>query len=265
MGFVVDETPYPGGKESARVFCVRAENPSAMTYTGTNTWIIAEAESPECIVIDPAPAGEHVQNVLNAVIDQGLRVGAVVCTHVHPDHTEGAMELADMTGTRVYAPFDGTLQSGTFQPIENGPVLEVVALPGHSSDSVGLIYPADGSMFVGDVIFNHGPTVVYYPDGNLTEYMNSLDTIEQLVKTRNIKVLYPGHGYPITDPLAIIEATRAHRLDRLQQIKDALAAGTPRDADTLVDAVYVGLDPNLRDAAFHSVKAQLLYLDEKGE
>lgn len=265
MGFVVDETPYAGGKESERVFCVRANNPSPMTYTGTNTWVLAETESPECIVIDPAPAGEHIQNVLNACIDQGLRVGAVVCTHMHADHTEGAEELADMTGARVYAPFDGTLQPGAFQPIENGPALRVIALPGHSSDSVGLVYLADRSMFTGDVVFKHGPTVVYYPDGNLADYMRSLDTIEQIVRTEDVQVLYPGHGYPIADPVQIIEATRAHRLDRLRQIEDALAQGVARDADALVDAVYVDIDPALREAALRSVQAQLLYLSQKSE
>lgn len=224
MGFIIDETPYAGGKESERVFCVRANNPSPMTYTGTNTWVLAEAASPECIVIDPAPAGEHVQNVLNACIEQGLRVGAVVCTHMHADHTEGAEELADISGARVYAPFDGTLLPGEFCSIENGPALRVVPLPGHSSDSVGLVYPADRSMFTGDVVFKHGPTVVYYPDGNLGDYMASLDVLERIVKEEGIRVFYPGHGYPITDPLQAIEATRQHRLERLQQIKDALAA-----------------------------------------
>lgn len=265
MGFIVDKEPYSGGKESRRVSCVRADNPSPMTYTGTNTWILAEAESPECIVIDPAPAGDHVQDVLDACVNEGLRVGAVVCTHMHADHTEGAEQLADMTGTCVHAPFDGTLQPGSFQPVQNGPALRVVALPGHSSDSVGLVYPADHAMFVGDVVFKHGPTVVYYPDGNLTDYMRSLDAIEQIVRDEGIRVLYPGHGHPITDPLPIIEATRQHRLDRLQQIEDALANGVARDADALVDAVYVDIDPALRDAALRSVKAQLLYLDEVGE
>ena len=188
MGFIIDETPYAGGKESERVFCVRANNPSPMTYTGTNTWVLAEAASPECIVIDPAPAGEHVQNVLNACIEQGLRVGAVVCTHMHADHTEGAEELADISGARVYAPFDGTLLPGEFCPIENGPALRVVPLPGHSSDSVGLVYPADRSMFTGDVVFKHGPTVVYYPDGNLGDYMASLDVLERIVKDEGIRV-----------------------------------------------------------------------------
>lgn len=204
-----------------------------------------------------------MQKVLNACIEQGLRVGAVVCTHMHADHTEGAEELADISGARVYAPFDGTLLPGEFCPIENGPVLRVVPLPGHSSDSVGLVCPADHSMFTGDVVFKHGPTVVYYPDGNLGDYMASLDTIEQIVKDEDIRVLYPGHGYPITDPLQAIEATRQHRLERLQQIKDALASGVPHDADALVDAVYVDIDPALREAALRSVQAQLVYLDEE--
>ena len=78
------------------LFAVDVYKRQPMTYTGTNTWVLAEAASPECIVIDPAPAGEHVQKVLNACIDQGLRVGAVVCTHMHADHTEGAEELADI-------------------------------------------------------------------------------------------------------------------------------------------------------------------------
>ena len=263
MGFIIDETSFPGGKVSERVSCVRADNPSAMTYTGTNTWILAEAGSPECIVIDPAPSGQHVLDVIDACVDEGLRVGAVVCTHMHPDHTEGAQELGDMTGARVFAPFDGTLQPGSFAPIENGPELQVVPLPGHSSDSVGLIYPADRSVFVGDVVFKHGPTVVYYPDGDLTDYMHSLDVLEAIVREEDIRVLYPGHGYPIEDPMAAIRATRKHRLDRLQQIENALANGVERDADALVDAVYVGLDPELRDPAFRSVKAQLLYLERR--
>ena len=128
---------------------------------------------------------------------------------------------------------------------------------------MGLVYPADRSMFTGDVVFKHGPTVVYYPDGNLGDYMASLDVLERIVKEEGIRVFYPGHGYPITDPLQAIDATRQHRLERLQQIKDALATGVARDADALVDAVYVDIDPALREAALRSVQAQLVYLDEE--
>ena len=107
--------------------------------------------------------------------------------------------------------------------------------------------------------------MVYYPDGVLRDYMESLDKLEALVKKHNIQVMLPGHGYPITDPVACLEASRAHRLERLQQIKDALANGVPHDAEALVDAIYVDTDPKLKSVAIKSVKAQLLYLDDKEE
>lgn len=265
MGFVKDMVPWEGGKISSRVHCLRANNSSPMTYVGTNTYIVAEPTSPGCIVIDPAPSGQHVKDIVDYCVNEGLRVGAIVLSHCHADHTEGAAELQSMTAAEIFAPFDSTLLEGTFEPIENGPSFEVIALPGHSSDSVGLYYAADNSIFIGDIAFRHGPTVVYYPDGVLRDYMESLDKLEALVKKRNIQVMLPGHGYPITDPVVCLEASRAHRLERLRQIKDALANGVPRDAEALVDTIYVDTDPKLKSVAIKSVKAQLLYLDDKEE
>ena len=98
MGFVEDETPWCGGHVSARVRCVRANNPSPMTYVGTNSWIVAEPGAKECVVIDPAPAGEQVQRILATCGEAGLRIGAIVATHDHPDHIEGIPELVAATG-----------------------------------------------------------------------------------------------------------------------------------------------------------------------
>lgn len=192
MGFVKDMVPWEGGKISSRVHCLRANNSSPMTYVGTNTYIVAEPTSPECIVIDPAPSGQHVKDIVDYCVNEGLRVGAIVLSHCHADHTEGAAELQSMTAAEIFAPFDSTLLEGTFEPIENGPSFEVIALPGHSSDSVGLYYAADNSIFIGDIAFRHGPTVVYYPDGVLRDYMESLDKLEALVKKHNIQVMLPG-------------------------------------------------------------------------
>lgn len=265
MSFITDSATYNGGRLSDRVFCVRADNPSPMTYMGTNTWIIAEPDCPECVVVDPAPSGVHVENVLNECVGQGLRVGAIVLTHCHADHTEGADDLESMTGAQVYSREDGSLVDGVFEPIDGGPVFRVVPLPGHSADSVGLVYPQDHSMITGDVVFRHGPTVVYHPDGVLQDYMDSLDVLQKIVEEEGIDTFLPGHGYPITDPVACIEATREHRLERLAQIRQALAAGVARDADALVDAVYTDIDSRLRPAALRSVQAQLVYLENMGE
>lgn len=319
MGFVEDETPWRGGRVSARVRCVRANNPSPMTYVGTNSWIVAEPGAKECVVIDPAPAGEQVQRILAACVEAGLRIGAIVATHDHPDHIEGISELVAATGAPVYAPRtsrieqllqkhdfakrgdvkctcsegaedEGSLEigaageldrgclprsceekagwsagvqalpKGPFRPFEGTLEFEVIALPGHSEDSVGLLLPAEQSLFTGDVLFRHGPTVVFHPDGVLASYFASLDTLEQLVREDRAQRFYPGHGYPIDDPLPIIEATRKHRVDRLVQVKEALNAGTPAEPDALFDVVYQGVNPALRMPSIRSIRAQLKYL-----
>lgn len=319
MGFIEDEKPWCGGRVSARVQCVRANNPSPMTYVGTNSWIVAEPGAKECVVIDPAPAGEQVQRILATCSEAGLRIGAIVATHDHPDHIEGIPELVAATGAPVYAPrisrieqllqkrgfakcvdvkcacsegaedvgaveagAAGELDSGglphsceekagwsadvqalpndAFRPFEGAPEFEIVALPGHSEDSVGLLYPAEQSLFTGDVLFRHGPTVMFHPDGVLASYFASLDVLEQLVREGRVQRFYPGHGYPIDNPLPIIKATRKHRVDRLDQVKEALNAGTPAEPDALFDVVYQGVNPALRMPSIRSIRAQLEYL-----
>ena len=54
------------------------------------------------------------------------------------------------------------LPKGAFRPFEGAPEFEVIALPGHSEDSVGLLLPVEQSLFTGDVLFRHGPTVVFH-------------------------------------------------------------------------------------------------------
>ena len=152
------------------------------------------------------------------------------------------------------------LPKGAFHPFEGAPKFEVIALPGHSEDSVGLLLPAEQSLFTGDVLFRHGPTVVFHPDGVLASYFASLDTLERLVREGRVRRFYPGHGYPIDDPLPIIEATRKHRVDRLNQVKEALNAGTLAEPDALFDAVYQGVNPALRMPSIRSIRAQLKFL-----
>ena len=133
-------------------------------------------------------------------------------------------------------------------------------MPGHSSDSVGLLLCEEQALFTGDVLFRHGPTVVLHPDGDLGCYLDSLDKLEALVRGGQACRFYPAHGYPIEEPLQIIEATRQHRMERLQQVRDAIAKGVPPEPDALFDAVYAGVDPRLKPASVRSIQAQLEYL-----
>ncbi len=282
MGFVKDETPWPGGRVSERVLCIRADNPSPMTYTGTNTWIVAEPGSSKCVVVDPAPEGAHIERILETCEEQGWAVGAIVATHDHPDHINGIPQLAAATGAPVFAPRlkrieallaqarEGSagiprvelseLQPGPFRPFEGTAQFEAVPLPGHSADSMGLLLASEQAVFTGDVLFRHGPTVVLHPDGDLGCYLDSLNKLEALVRNGAANRFYPAHGYPIDNPLQAIEATRQHREERLQQVREAIAQGIPPEPDALFDAVYAGVDPRLKPASVRSIQAQLKYL-----
>lgn len=311
--FVEDTTPWTGGKVTKRSWCVLGNNASPMTYTGTNTWILHEPESQHALVVDPAPAGAHVKRIQQVCADLGVSIAAILLTHTHFDHTEGAADLALATGAPIFAHnvqayrdyVQEQLSHGEIEaadsidnlvvlPLEEGefeetevfgkladsevfgkieepeklggfgkgslPQLRVIALSGHSSDSVAFLYKADRSLLVGDVVFRHGPTVVYHPDGILKDYLDSLDALERIAQDGLVERFLPGHGYPITNMVSCIEATRQHRLVRLQQIEDALEAGIAPAADPLVDAIYRDTDARLRPAALKSVQAQLTYL-----
>lgn len=275
--FIADETPWTGGPLTKLVQCVKADNASSMTYVGTNSWIVAYPDETRCVVIDPSPAGAQTQKILDICAGRHLEVGAIFLTHDHHDHTEGAKELAEKTGAPIYGPkkemgadaaggpfeVDQCFEEGFLYPFVGSPMFELYRLPGHSSDSFGILLAEEQSLFVGDVVFRHGPTVVFYPDGNLADYLKSLDTLEELVTYRKAVRFYPGHGYPVTDPIAAIKATREHRLERLEQVKQALASGVPADANALFDAVYGDVDEDLRWASLRSIEAQLVYLGEK--
>ena len=311
--FVEDTTPWAGGKVTKRSWCVLGNNASPMTYTGTNTWILHEPGSQHALVVDPAPAGAHIKRIQQVCADLGVSIAAILLTHTHFDHTEGAADLALATGAPIFAHnvqayrdyVQEQLSHGEIEaadsidnlvvlPLEVGefgesevlgkladsevfgkieepeklggfgkgslPQLSVIALSGHSSDSVALLYKADKSLLVGDVVFRHGPTVVYHPDGILKDYLDSLDALERIAQDGLVERFLPGHGYPITNMVSCIEATRQHRLVRLQQIEDALEAGIAPAADPLVDAIYRDTDARLRPAALKSVQAQLTYL-----
>ena len=107
--FIVDETPWQGGRVSNLVTCLRADNPSPMTYVGTNTWIVAnpekvQGEDTQAIVIDPSPEGDQTQHILDACAEMGVKVGAIFLTHDHHDHTAGYLQCDNMAFAPICHP-----------------------------------------------------------------------------------------------------------------------------------------------------------------
>jgi glyoxylase-like metal-dependent hydrolase (beta-lactamase superfamily II) len=255
------------GSGSALALCVLAPNPSPMTLDGTNTWLIAAPDSTVALVVDPGPDDEgHLRRVVQQAGQSGRRIAQILLTHGHDDHSAGARGL---TGAPVRAADPahrlGTEGLGDGDVIEAaGSELRVIGTPGHSRDSLSLLLPEDGALLTGDTVLGRGTTVIAGGDGSLTDYLRSLDAMKSLSDQGLLRVLLPGHGPVLPDPAAVLEYYIAHRAERLDQVRAALAAGDRTPAE-IVTRVYTEITPAVRPAAELSVQAQLDYLSDLGE
>lgn len=245
-----------------RATCVLAPNPSSMTLDGTNTWVLAEPGGGPGAVVDPGPLDEaHLQAVAAAAAQRGIDVEVVLLTHRHLDHEEGADRLAELVGAPVRSVERGTL--GADEVVRAGGLeVRVVPTPGHTSDSVCFLLPAESTLLTGDTVLGRGTTVVAWPDGQLAPYLDSLERLRRLVDEAGVRVLLPGHGGPLTDPAAVLDAYAAHRRERLEQVRAAVEGGAGDDVEAVVERVYADVPREVWPAARLSVRAQLDYLRE---
>ena len=261
--------PWTGGAWGPAAVCVLAPNPGPMTLDGTNTWLLAAPGSDLGVVVDPGPLHEaHLDAVVRAAEQIGVRVAVTLLTHGHSDHAGGAARFAELTGAPVraidpaYRLGDGGLADGDVVAA-GGLELRVVAAPGHTSDSLCFLLSGDqlpGSVLLtGDTVLGRGTTVIAHPDGRLGDYLTSLERLARLSSEVSVDAVLPGHGPVLVDPVEVIEGYLAHRRERLDQVAAVLAGGAAT-AGEVVRIVYADVDPVLWPAAELSVRAQLDYL-----
>jgi glyoxylase-like metal-dependent hydrolase (beta-lactamase superfamily II) len=250
---------------------VTARNPGPFTFMGTGTYIVGHGQ---VAVIDPGPdLPEHLEAILAAI--SGERVSHIVVTHHHLDHSPLARPLSAATGARVWgravatAPVEDAvpLEAGydRFTPdvaLEGGEViegagwtLEAIHTPGHTSNHICYALAEENALFSGDHIMGWSTTVIVPPDGDMGDYLRSLER----VRARDFATLWPTHGPPVTDTAPFIDAYVAHRRDRERQILARLAAGDTH-IKAMVPVIYAGVNPALFAPAAHSVLAQMIDL-----
>ena len=259
---------------------VTANNPGPFTFKGTGTYIVGQGE---VAVIDPGPDDPaHLEAILAAVA--GERVTHILITHHHSDHSPLAGALKARTGATIYgcavASHDEEEDGGvkmeaghdlSFKPevslcgggqVISGPgwTMEAIATPGHTSNHICFALKEENACFTGDHIMGWSTTVITPPDGDMTDYLASLDDI----RGRRFDVLWPTHGPPIRDVDAVIQAYIDHRQERVDQILNALQAGPARIRE-LVPRLYADVDSRLHPAAARSMQAAMIHLVRKGQ
>ena len=255
---------------------VLAPNASPFTYTGTQTYLVGAAGG--IAVIDPGPDdADHLAALEMAIGD--APVTAICCTHTHRDHSPGAAPLARSTGApvigcaplalesagpRADAPFDrdyapdrvladGESLSGP------GWTLTALATPGHTSNHLCFALEDSGALFTGDHVMGWSTSVVSPPDGDMADYMASLERLHG----REDRVYYPAHGAAVERPRQLVRGMIGHRRQRERQILSLLAEG-PQQVTDMVARMYKGVDRKLWPAAGQSVLAHLIDLERRG-
>lgn len=250
---------------------VVAENPSAFTYKGTGTYIIGHCK---VAVIDPGPMIEaHVDALMRALGDE--TVTHILITHTHTDHSPAAAALKARTGAKTYGygphgagsgEEDGDMDFVPDVEVRHGDIIEgdgwtveCVHTPGHTSNHICFALKEEKALFTGDHVMGWSTSIVSPPDGNMSDYMRSLD----LLLTRDDEIYWPTHGPAIRDPKPFVRAFIAHREDRERQIIEQLKAGHTRIVD-MVPVIYAAVDKRLHGAAARSVLAHMTRLVEQG-
>lgn len=238
--------------QSLGVLRLRAENPSLLTMSGTNTWVVGRDPA---WVVDPGPALDSHQRALDAAITERGGLGGIVLTHDHIDHSEGVQSLRE----RFPAPLAaarGTAEIKLTDGARVGP-FEAIYAPGHAPDHFAFV--AADVCFAGDAVLGEGSVFIAPDPGALTGYLGALRRLREL----ELKLLCPGHGPPVWDPRERLDEYIEHRLDREHRLVEALAEGR-RSTDELLDAAWSDVPPALRPLAAVSLAAHLDKLGEEG-
>ena len=257
-----------------------APNPGVMTGPGTNSYLVGDPAT-GYIAIDPGPAdADHLDKLWRAA---GGDIRMIVCTHSHADHAPGAAPLQALCvqAGRARPPILGLPSAPTARaasaftpdrPLQNHELLtlsgqapdgkithtlQVIHTPGHAANHLCLLLVEDALLFSGDHILNGSTTVIDPPDGNMADYLDSLDRLDAVCAEHGVEFILPAHGYVLGDALGAIAKLKAHRLAREAKVLAAMQALPGGSMDDWVRHAYDDVPPRMWPVAQRSLLAHV--------
>lgn len=248
---------------------VIAKNPGPFTYTGTGTFIVG---TKELAIIDPGPIDDdHLKAIIKTTGKN--KISHIIVTHTHNDHSPLSKPLQEITGAPIYSYFNEAMDTKTNNQFEEGYdisfkpdvivkdgdlingfdwTLEAIHTPGHTSNHMCYSLLEEKILFSGDHVMGWSTTVIVPPDGDMNEYLKSLEKLLD----RNDNIYLPTHGKQIDNPHDLVNKYIEHRINREEQIIKAIKSGNFK-INEMVKIIYSDVDPGLHPAASMSTLAHL--------
>ncbi|HEX5965956.1 MAG TPA: MBL fold metallo-hydrolase, partial [Pyrinomonadaceae bacterium] len=257
--------------------CFPVRTPTRPPATHTCCYLVHTSK--EFLIFDPGSPYEEEQQALAECVDEmmaaGRQVREIILTHHHPDHVGGVNALKAHLGGNVTVAahketakiltdvqVDRFIEDGEIITLDGEPQLQLEAMhtPGHARGHLCFHDAQRGVLITGDNIVGFGSVLIDPADGNMRDYLNSLERMRALP---NLSVLFGGHGPAVAAPYRKIDEYISHRLEREQNILEAVRQGIT-DPKDIVAHVYTDVNPKAHAMAERAVLAHLQKLREDG-
>jgi hydroxyacylglutathione hydrolase len=188
-------------------------------------WLIHDEASGETAAVDPSIGPP----VLEAAKARGWRLGQILNTHWHPDHTGGNQAIHDATGAPVTGPEE---VRRVYQPdriVGEGDRIRVGAheaavweIPAHTAGHVAYHFEAAGLVFVGDTLFAMGCGRLF--EGTAVEMHANLQRLAALPAETKV---YCGHEYTLANArfAVTVEPDNTALAERMSAVAEARERG----------------------------------------
>lgn len=241
----------------------------------TNAYLLGTRER---VLIDPGTPFpdeiDRLRRALAALAAEGGRVTAIWLTHHHPDHVGGVEAMRHLLGVPVLAhpetarrlaprgiAVDGELADGQ-RVVLDGPEpfpVRILHTPGHARGHLCFLDETGGSLVAGDVVAGLGTIVIDPPEGDMDDYLATLERLAELAPA----TLFPAHGPPLLDAAAKLRGYVEHRLWREGKVLAAWNDGL-RDPRVMLPVVYDDAPREAWPLAARQIEAHLVRLRRAG-